>query len=197
MGARGVHRLGRVAVWGLAAMLMCAAAAATRAADMPKADALKQALSEMSSARRALAERGAAAAELRTRLQAHLEELRSEIVQERRQNAVGSFQQAVRVERIGYNLRLAQRLYGYLEGIDRRIDYFRAADHTLEFTLRRTHDELLMVKVLENSEISGVLAQIESLLSEVALETQQPLFNASESPSRTLESLWSEFARSP
>ncbi len=197
MRAPGAHRLGVVAVWGLAVMLMCGATAEARASDIPKAGTLKQTLSDMTSARRALAERGAAAAELRNRLYAHLKGLRAEIAQERQRNAIGSFQQAVRVERIGYNLRLAQRLYGYLERIDRRIDYFRVADQTLEYTMRRAHDDLLMVEVLEDSEISGLLAQVESLLNEVAFETQPPLFNASEPPLRTLESVWSELTQNP
>lgn len=197
MGDHGANRLGTAAAWGLALLIVCAVAAGARASDSPQVDALKHALSEMTAARRALAERGIEASELRARLHARLEQLRSEIAHERQQNAVGQFPQALRLERIGYNLHLAQRLCGYLEHIDRRIDDFRTADHTLEFTMRRAHDELLMVKVLENSEISGVLSQVESVLNAAVLETKKPLLKASDPPARSLESVWIELTRTP
>jgi hypothetical protein len=197
MGDRGANRLGAAAAWALALLIVCAVGTGARASDRPKADALKHALSEMTAARRTLAERGAEASELRARLHARVEQLRFEIAQERQQNAIGQFPQALRVERIGYNLRLAQRLYGYLERIDRRIDDFRAADQTLEFTMRRAHDDLLMVKVLEDSEISGLLSQVESVLNAAVLETKKPLLNASDPPTRGLESFWIELSRTP
>lgn len=195
MTPEGDKRLAAVAVMSLLVWLIGAATTEICASDRPKVETLRLVLSEMAAARRALAERGAAAGELRNRLHGHVLELRSEIARERQQNAVGQFQQSFRVERIGYNLRLAQRLYGYLEGIDRRIDYFRVADHTLEFTMRRAQDDLLMVRVLEDSEISGLLSQVEAVLSEVALETGKPLFNASEPPARSLDSVWNDLTR--
>ncbi|MFO7706816.1 MAG: hypothetical protein R6V84_01500 [Desulfobacterales bacterium] len=197
MGTLGARRRGAFAAWGLAVVLVGWAAAGAWASDMPKAEALKHTLADMTAARRALAERGAAAAELGDRLRAHLAALRSEIDRERRENAPGSLQQALRVERIGYNLRLAQRLSNYLEQVERRIDSLRAAGHTLEYTARRAQDELLMVKVLADAEISGLLAQAESALNEAALQTRSPLLNAAEPPSRTLESFWNELSRAP
>jgi hypothetical protein len=190
--------MGAVAAWGLALVLMCGPWwTGVRAAGTPKEDTLKQALSDMSGARRALAERGAAAAELRGRLHDRCEGLRAEIAQERQTHAITSFLQAARVERIGYNLRLVQRIYGYLERIDRRIEVFQAADHALAYAMRRARDDLLMVKILADTDSSGLLRQIESVLNEAARETGKPLFNASEPPSRTLESVWIELSRTP
>ncbi|MCU0558877.1 MAG: hypothetical protein MUD16_01610 [Desulfobacterales bacterium] len=197
MTPAGGKRLAAVAVMSLLAWLMAGAAAVVCASDRPKAETLGYLISEMATARKGLAERGAAAGELRHRLHACVRELRSEIDRERQQHAVGQFQQALRVERIGNNLRLVQRLYGYLERIDRRIDYLRVADHTLEYTMRRAQDDLRMVRVLEDSEISGLLSQVEAVLSEAARETATPLFNASDPPSRSLESVWNDLTRTP
>jgi hypothetical protein len=63
--------------------------------------------------------------------------------------------------------------------------------------MRRAHDDLLMVKVLEDSEISGLLSQVESVLNAAVLETKKPLLNASDPPTRGLESFWIELSRTP
>lgn len=191
------ERIRRTAAWALSLMLWCGVAAPVQASDRDKAGALHQGLSGMVEARRVLNEHVAAAAALSRRLQAQREALRAEIARERQAQGIGTFPQALRVERIGCNLRLVQRIDGYIERIERRIGYFRTLEHTLEFNRRSARDELLALKTLEDRDISEPISRIQSVLDEVARETAKPLFNAADPPSRSLELVWNELARTP
>ncbi len=191
------ERIRRTAAWALSLMVWCGVAAPVQASDRPKVEALQRGLSHMAEARRVLSEQVASAAALSQRLHAQRSELQVEIARERRVQGVGSFPQALRVERIGYNLRLVQRIDGYLERIERRIGYFRTLDHALEFNMRGAQDELLALNTLEDRDIAELTSRIQSVLDEVARETTKPLFNASDPPSRTLELVWNELPRTP
>lgn len=193
----GVERIRWAAAWALCLVAVCGAVAPVQASDPLKAEALKRGLSEMAEARSALSGQAAAGAELSRRLQSHREELRAEIARERQRQGVESFSQALQAERIGYNLRLIQRIDGYLERIERRIGCFRTLAHALEFNMRSAQDELLALATLEDRDIAQPISRIQSVLNEVAREAAKPLFNAAEPPSRTLEAVWNGLWRSP
>lgn len=191
------ERIRRTAAWALVLILWCAGLGSVLAADRLKAETLQHALAGMGESRRTLSEQAGAAAALSHRLQALSRQLQAEIARERQLQGIGSFPQALQVERIGYNLRLVQRIDGYLERIERRIGHFRALDHALEFNMRGAQDELLALKTLEDRDISELASRIQSVLNEVARETAKPLLNASDPPSRSLELVWNELARTP
>jgi hypothetical protein len=191
------ERIRRAAAWALCLMAVCGVAAPVQASDPLKVEALKRGLADMVEARRLLSEKAAAGAELSRRLQSHRGELRAEIVRERQLQGIGSFSKALQVERIGYNLRLIQRIDGYLERIERRIGHFRSLDHALEFNMRSAQDELLALATLEDRDIAQPVSRIRSLLNEVAREAAQPLFNAADPPSGTVEAVWNGLWRPP
>jgi hypothetical protein len=187
----GGGRVGRTAAWLVALVLCCGAGTAAQAFDRSKTEALEQAASGMAEALRSLEERSAAAAGLGRRLKAHRDLLRAEIARERQRLGVESYPQALRVERIGYNLRLIQRIDGYLAAIERRIGHIRALEHTLDFTRRSAQDELRLLKTLEDRDISELASRVGSVLEEVVRETTRPLLDAADAPSASLERVWS------
>jgi hypothetical protein len=183
------HRLISAAlVIGLTLGVWCAGAAA----DEGKAQALNRALADIGAAEQMIRQKAALAEEARRMLRQQAEELKAEIHQERRRTNAAAFQQALQVNRIDFNLRLVQRLIGYTERLEERIGYFRTAVHTLDFHRRQIRDDLLILKTLNDADISGLTRQLAADLNGFTAQAEKPLLTASASGLRPLEVIWSD-----
>ena len=182
------HLISAALVIGFTLGAWCAGAAA----DAGKAQELNRALADIGAAEQMLRQRAARAEEARRMLRQQADELKAEIQQERRRTNVAAFQQALQVCRIDYNLRLVQRLFGYMERLEDRIGYFRTAVHALDFHRRQIRDDLLILKTLNDADISGLMRQLAADLSGFTAQAEKPLLTASASGLRPLESIWSD-----
>jgi hypothetical protein len=183
------HRLISAAlVVGFTLVAWCAGAAA----DAGKAQELTRALAEIGAAEQVMRQKAALAEDARRMLSRQAEELKAEIQQERRRTHVAAFQQALQVGRIDYNLRLVQRLLGYMERLEGRIGYFRTAVHALDFHRRQIRDDLLILKTLNDADISGLMRQLAADLNGFTAQAEKPLLTASASGLRPLEAIWSD-----
>ncbi|MCU0602313.1 MAG: hypothetical protein MUC33_06600 [Desulfobacterales bacterium] len=162
------------------------------AADAGKAQELNRALADIGAAEQMLRQKAAMAEDARRMLRQQAEELKAEIQQERRRTNVAAFQQALQVCRIDYNLRLVQRLFGYMERLEDRIGYFRTAVHALDFHRRQIRDDLLILKTLNDADISGLMRQLAADLNGFTAQAEKPLLTASASGLRPLEAIWSD-----
>ena len=165
---------------------------AVAAADAGKGQELSRALADIGAAEQMLRQKAALAEEARRMLRQQAEELKAEIQQERRRTNVAGFRQALQVSRIDYNLRLVQRLLGYMERLEDRIRYFRTAVHALDFHRRQIRDDLLILKTLNDADISGLMRQLAADLNGFTAQAEKPLLTASASGLRPLESIWSD-----
>lgn len=111
--------------------LILLSAGACLASDGAKGSELNRALEEIALAVR-LIDAGAAAAEIvHGKLQAQAEALSAEIRRERVRGSAATFQQALQVDRIRYDLLVLQQVRGYLVQLGDRLAYLRTAAHTL------------------------------------------------------------------
>lgn len=163
-----------------------------QAAEDRKSQDLNCALADIKAAEQVINQRTALAEEVRQRLTQQADELKAEIHLERRRATVVSFSQARQISRIEYNLRLVQRLLGYIDRLDSRIGFFRSAIHTLEFYRRQIRDDMLILRTLDDVDTANLMRQLAADLDHFKHQAGQPLLTASTSGWRPLESIWAE-----
>jgi len=117
------HLISAALVIGFTLGAWCAGAAA----DAGKAQELNRALADIGAAEQMLRQRGP-----RAKRRAGCSDSRPMSSRPKSSRSggapnVSAFQQALQVSRIDFNLRLVQRLFGYMERLEERIGYFRTA----------------------------------------------------------------------
>jgi hypothetical protein len=157
-----------------------------------KAQELDRALLDIGAAEQMIRQKAALAENVREMLRRQADELKTEIHQERRRTNVTAFPQALQISRIDYNLRLVQRLFGYIDRLDDRIGYFRSAVHTLDFYRRQIRDEMLILQTLNDADTAGLMRQMASDLNGFKAQAEKPLLAAAASGLRPLETIWSD-----
>jgi hypothetical protein len=162
------------------------------AANDGKAQELNRALLDIGAVEHTIRQKAALAENVRETLRRQADELKTEIHQERRRTNVTAFPQALQVNRIDYNLRLVQRLFGYIDRLEDRIGYFRSAVQTLDFCRRQIRDDLLILRTLDDADTSGLMRQLASDLNGFKAQAERPLLTAGASGLRPLEAIWSD-----
>jgi hypothetical protein len=163
--------------------------------DAGKTATLNRTLSEIAELGRSINERLDEACTLLDRLNEQRELLKNEINQERERRGINSFQQAVQISRIDYNLRLMQQLSAYIERLNGSVEYFRGANQLLNFYARQARDDLLMLKTLQDADISGLMNKISAAKIEFEMMLNKPLFVASEPYPRSMEMIWNDILK--
>lgn len=184
-----MHRLVSAAlVIGLIHGIGCAGIAA----DDGKAQELNRALSDIGAAEQMIRQKAALAENARQMLKQQADELKAEIHQERRRTNVAAFQHALQINRIDYNLRLVQRLSGYIDRLEDRIGNFRSAVHALDFYRRQIRDDMLTLRTLNDADTAELMRQVAADLNGFKAQAEKPLLTASTAGLRPLETIWSD-----
>ena len=89
-----------------------------------KSTELQLKMNEISSLQNDLTEKIALAMEKKDQLELKNQELEEEILYQKDQFNIGTYQKAVSIPRIDYNLKLIQLLNGYIARLDNKIVYF-------------------------------------------------------------------------
>lgn len=161
-------------------------------ADEGKAQELNRALSDIGTAEQMIRQKTALAESVRQMLRQQADELKAEIHQERRRANVAALQQALQINRIDYNLRLVQRLFGYIDRLEDRIGNFRSAVHALDFYRRQIRDDILTLRTLNDADTAGLVRQVAADLDGFKTQAEKPLLTASSAGLRPLEAIWSD-----
>ncbi len=160
-----------------------------------KSAELKLKLNEIDALQQRLKGKIDLAAEKIDQLRQKTQELKNEIIDQKDEHAIETYQRAVLNPRIDYNLKLIQLLHGYITCLNDKIMYFQIGQETLNYFYRQAEDDLLMIKTLNDLEIDKLIAQINKVLNEYIPETTKPLFEVNDVPLKDLEQIWSEIAR--
>jgi hypothetical protein len=163
--------------------------------DTGKTATLNRTLSDMAELSRSINQRIEVVCALIDRLNEQRELLTHEINQERERHGIASFRQAVQINRIDYNLKLIQQLSAYIERLHGSAEYFRGANQLLNFYARQARDDLLMLKTLQDADISGLMNKFAAAKNEFEMVLNKPLFDASGPYPRSLEMTWNDTLR--
>ena len=160
-----------------------------------KSSELKLKINEIASLQQRLTNKIALAIEKKDQMEQKSRELEKEVLHEKEQFKIDSYQNAILNPRIDYNLKLIQLLHGYIAGLSDKIQYFKTGHDTLAFFFRQAQDDLLMVKTLNNLEIDKLISQINEVLDEYIPETGKPLFDVTDVPLKETEKIWDEIIK--
>jgi len=163
--------------------------------DAGKTATLNRTLADIAELSRSINQRMEEVCALVDRLNEQRELLTHEINQERESHGIASFRQAVQINRIDYNLKLIQQLSAYIERLHGSAEYFRGANQLLNFYARQARDDLLMLKTLQDADISGLMNKYAAAKNEFEMVLNKPLFDASGPYPRSLEMTWSDILR--
>jgi hypothetical protein len=162
------------------------------AADDGKSQALNQVLKEIQATEQLIRRKAELAENMRLGLLQQVDDLKAEINQERRHAPVTAFPQALQIARIDYDLRLIQRLCGYIELLKDRIGYFHSTVHTLDFYRRQIHDDMLFLRTLNGVDTDNLMRQLGDDLNSFNSQTEKPLIATSNSGLRLLDTIWND-----
>lgn len=157
-----------------------------------KTTELNRKLAEISSLQHSLSEKITVAMAKKEQLEQKTEAFKEEIRQEKKQMQIESYQKAVLIPRIDYNLKLIQLLLGYTTSLKEKIVYFQNGHDTLDFYFQQAQDDLLMIKTLNDLEVDKLIAQINSTLDEFTPETTKPLFDVDAVALKDTEQIWND-----
>ena len=147
---------------------------------------------EISSLQHSLSEKITLAMTKKEQLEQKTEALKKEIRQEKEQMQIESYQKAVLIPRIEYNLKLIQLFLGYTTSLKEKIVYFQNGHDILDFYFQQAQDDLLMIKTLNDLEVDKLIAQIDSTIDEYTPETTKPLFDVDGVPLKDTEQIWND-----
>jgi len=179
-------------ILGLILLSVCAC----MASDGEKGIELNRALNEIRGTAQLIGERVARLAAVYGQMQAQAEALKVEIHQERHRCGALTFQQALQVRRIDYDLRLLQQVMGYLWQLEDWFSYFRTAEHTLAAYRDHIRDDLLMLRALNDVDISDTLRHVGKIVHEYQRKcTVLPPIAQPACGPRELEIIWSQISK--
>lgn len=157
-----------------------------------KTSELNRKIAEISSLQHSISSKISQAKDMREQLKQQTEELTEEIKEEKERIQIASFQKAIQNPRINNDLKLIQKLLGYITRLNEKISYFMIGNETLNFYFQQVQDDLLMIKTLNDLEVDKLIAQINSVLDEYVLETNKPMFDVNDAPLHDTEKIWNE-----
>ena len=176
------------AVIGLISFLLVGPVSATGY----KTTELNRKIAEISSLQQSLSEKITLALDKKKQLELKAEALKNEIRQEKNQLQIDSYQEAILIPRIDYNLKLIQLFLGYVTSLNEKIVYFQNGHETLGFYFQQAQDDLLMIKTLNDLEVDKLIALINSALDEFSPETTRPLFDVDGVLLIDTEQIWND-----
>ena len=176
----------------LAALMIYLLLCGSNYASEQKTTELNRKMAEISSLQQSLSEKILLAMQKQEQLKQKVDELGKEIKQEKEQLQIESYLKAIRNPRIEFNLNLIQLLFGYINGLAEKINYFQNGYQTLDFFRQQIQDDLLMIKTLNDMEIDKLIAQINSVLDEFIPELGKPIFDTNDIASKDTEKIWNE-----
>ena len=114
----------------------------------------------ISSLRDKVLQRQAQASKLIKQLRQTMIELKEEIKGKKRKLRIVSCQEAIREPRVGYNIKLIQKILVYISGLSEKVQYLDIASEELAFLYQQAEDDLKVLETLSDMKIEKLMSQI-------------------------------------
>ncbi len=100
---------------------------------------------------------------LKKSLAEEIQNLKKEIIHEHNHLKIRSYEEAIGVPRIFYNIKLIQELSSYVNGLDKRALFISNGIHEIDFVLAQSKDDLKILESISDMEINKLLVQMDNL----------------------------------
>ena len=176
-------------LWVLVLVLGSAAAAAG-AVNAAKMELLQQRITAVQVLLERIGDIHKQAVTLQGTLQARAAEYSREIHDEKIDRKLKTFQQAVGVYRVRYNLKLVQQVNAYLGAVSERIEFFQQGREQIDFLYQQAQDDLKMVRTLSDMEIAVFIDRMDRTLAKYTRAADSSLFAIEKIRQEKLEAIW-------
>ena len=171
-------------------VFFCMSVSSTGAVNVEKVELLQQRIAGIQALQARIDDMRKKAATLHGTLQARAEEYAGEIRKEKVVRELKSFNQAIGVYRVRYNLKLVQQISAYLTAVSERIEFFRDGRERINFIHQQALDDLKMVQILSDMEIADFIRRIDQVLKKYEIAVNSSLFDIEKIKQENLETLW-------
>jgi len=114
----------------------------------------------ISSLRDKVIQRQAQASKLIKQLHQTMIELKAEIKGENKKLRTTACQEAIRNPRVGYNIKLIQKILMYISGLSEKLQYLDIASEELAFLYQQAEDDLKVLETISDMKIERLMSQI-------------------------------------
>lgn len=180
------------AVLTILSLSVCASAFG--AVNVAKLDLLQQRIAEIQALQTRMDEIRGQAVALQGVLQGKVDAYSKEILKEQADRALQNYQQAIKVYRVRYNLKLVQQITAYLDAVSERIAFFEEGREQVDFLYQQAQDDLKMVQTLSDMEITGFIDRMDQILARYEQAVNSSLFDIEKVRQAELEALWNSIS---
>lgn len=181
-------------VWVILFMILICYPSEILANDI-KLSELRSKMTEILSLRERLIQRQAQAFRLRSQLKEIMMELEEEIGTEKNRLRINSYQAASRSPRIDFNLKLIQKILGYISGLDKKIEYLNLGSEELRFLYRQADDDLKILETVHDIEIDNLVGQINQISKKYQGQDEKLLIDGGDFDLIPPETIWNNMKK--
>ena len=160
-----------------------------------KLSELRSKMAGILSLRETLIERQAQAFKLRSQLKEIMMELEEEIGTEKNRLRINSYQAASRSPRIDFNLKLIQKILGYISGLDKKIEYLNIGSEELRFLYQQADDDLKILETVHDIEIDNLVDQINQISKKYQGQDEKLLIDSGDFDLIPPERIWNDMKK--
>ena len=166
------------------------------AVNVTKLDLLQQRINEIQALQTRMDDMRSQAVALQSTLQGKADTYSKEIRKEQADRDLKNYQQAIKVYRVRYNLKLVQQINAYLAAVSKRIAFFQEGRERVDFLYQQAQDDLKMVQTLSDMEIAGFIDRMDQVLAKYEKAVNSSLFDIEKIQQPELEALWHSISTS-
>lgn len=166
------------------------------AVNVAKLDLLQQRINEIQALQTRMDDIRSQAVALQSTLQGKADTYSKEIRKEQADRDLKNYQQAIKVYRVRFNLKLVQQINAYLAAVSERIVFFQEGREQVDFLYQQAQDDLKMVQTLSNMEIAGFIDRMDQVLSKYEKAVNSSLFDIEKIQQPELKALWQAISTS-
>ena len=160
------------------------------AVNVTKLDLLQQRINEIQALQTRMDDIRSQAVALQSELQGKADAYTKEIRKEQADRDLKNYQQAIKVYRVRYNLKLVQQITAYLAAVSDRIAFFQEGREQVDFLYQQAQDDLKMVQTLSDMEIAGFIDRMDQVLAKYETAVNSSLFDIEKIQQPELKALW-------
>ena len=108
---------------------------------------------------------------------------------------INSYQAASRSPRIDFNLKLIQKILGYISGLDKKIEYLNIGSEELRFLYRQADDDLKIIETVHDIEIDNLVDQINQISKKYQGQDEKLLIDSGDFDLIPPERIWNDMKK--
>ncbi len=157
-----------------------------------KAVSLKRAMADLSLLHNQLLEKKKQAQHIKIKLENKIDQLKKEILKEKRSKNIKTESDADKNSRIHYDLMLISDLTGFVDIFSKKILFYKTGHDRLQYLYQQAEDELKIINAFNDLKIAALIAQVKSVVESYIPEAQTILISSKSLYRKSPGKIWQE-----